>query len=234
MKWIRKSRKNFSPQNKKTPKQYLCMTWINIGYRNNGRHKPLVWSPTIEIGPCEFDRARIFIGTSRSMECKRFIRVVCVSYLYLICRFRVVPVFNIVWQPASIPLIYSIKFAGVIFRQWFRWNCTQITYFECVHCWNFLQMNWIIEVVQSECAWRKSWECLIEEAAIRRCVRTVWWKVYSRGIDKRIGRYISHRWQEIIHHTRIVGIVDCGPNKTALQNVTPEEWSTQCHVVEMQ
>lgn len=211
----------------------LCVTRVDIGYRHNSRHHPFIWSSTIEVRLCEFDWAWRFIGASRSMECKRFVCVVSVSNFNLICRLCVVSFLDIVRQPRAIPFVYLVEVRCVIFRQRVLRDGAQIAHIECVHRWDFLQMNWIIEVVQTECSRRKTWECFVEEAAIWRRVRTVWWEINGRSVDEWVGGDISNRWQEVIHHSRIVCVIDRRPNETTLQNIAPEKWSTQCHVMQM-
>lgn len=207
---------------------------INIGDWDNGRNKPFIRATAIEIRAREFHWSRILVGTARSMERERFIRIVGISNFHLVRRLRIVSIFHIVRQPLAIPFVDLVKIGRVIFRQWIARNGTQITHIERIHRRNLLQMNRIVEIVQTECARRKARKCLVEESTIRWCVRTVWRKINGRSVDEWIRRNVGHRRQEIVHHSRIVGVIDGRPNETTLQNVTPEERSTQRHIVQMQ
>lgn len=212
----------------------LCVARIDISDGYDGRNQPFIRSAAIEVRPRDLNRSRIFIGATRSMESERLIRIVRIPNFHLIRRLGIVSILHIVGQPLAIPFVDLVVIGRVIFRQRIGWNGAQISHIECVHRRNLLQMNWIVEIVQSECAGRETRECFIEEASIRRCVRTVRRKINGRSVDERIGRNIGDRRQEIVHHARIVGVIDGRSNEATLQNVTPEERSTQCHVVQMQ
>jgi len=95
-------------------------------------------------------------------------------------------------------------------------------------------VNGIIEIVQPEGSWSESREGFVEEATIRRGIRTVRREVDGRGVDVGIGRHVGHGGQEVVHHAGIIGVVNGGTNESRLEYVAPEEAPTQGHILEMQ
>lgn len=92
----------------------------------------------------------------------------------------------------------------------------------------------VIEVVRSEGARCESRISFIEETSIGWRIGHVGRKVDGRGVDVRIGGDIRHRRQEVVHHAWIVSVVDRWPDKSRLQNVTPEEAPAKRHIMKVQ
>lgn len=212
----------------------LRVSRVNVSNWHNGRNQPLVRSSTVEIGPRKLYRSRRFIGSGRTMKRERLVCIICITNLHLIRCLRIVSLIDIVRQPLPVPLVDLIKVGCVIFGLRRLWNGAQIAYVKCVHGGDFLQMNGIVEVVQPKGARSEPWKCFVEEASVGAGVGAVRGEVDGRCVQERIGRDVGHGGQKVIHHARIVGVVDGWTNETALQDVTPEERSTQGHVVQMQ
>lgn len=101
------------------------MPWINIGYGNHSRNQPSIGPSTIEIRSRPFNRPRNFVGSRRSMECKRFIRIISIPYFYLVSRFGIVSTYDVIWQPFFVPLVDTIIVCSVI-STCVSWNSSQI------------------------------------------------------------------------------------------------------------
>lgn len=92
----------------------------------------------------------------------------------------------------------------------------------------------IIEVIRSEGSRRESRKGFIEEASVGRGIGRVGRKVDGRGVDVRIRGDIRHCGQEVVHHSRIVSVVDRWSDEARLEDVAPEEASAEGHVVKVQ
>lgn len=95
-------------------------------------------------------------------------------------------------------------------------------------------MNWVVKVVQAEGPRGEQGECLVEEAAVRRGVGAVRREVDGRCVDVGIRADVGDGGQEVVHHARVIGVVNGRPNEATLQDVAPEEGAGQGHVVQMQ
>lgn len=92
----------------------------------------------------------------------------------------------------------------------------------------------IIKVICSEGSRCKSGEGFIEETPVGWGIGCVGREVDGRGVDVRIGGDIRHRGQEVVHHARIVSVIDRRSDKARLEYITPEEASAKGHVVQVQ
>lgn len=93
-------------------------------------------------------------------------------------------------------------------------------------------MDWVVEVVSSICARSKSRHGLVEETPVGRGVGGIGGEVDGASVDHRVGRDISNRGQKVVHHARVVGVVESRSNKPRLQGVAEEKRPGQSDVVQ--
>ena len=74
----------------------------------------------------------------------------------------------------------------------------------------------------------------IEKAPVGRRVRHVGAEVVGGSVDLGIGGHVGHGGEEVVHHARIVGVVDDRSVESRLQNVGEKEGSAEGHVMQMQ
>jgi len=84
-------------------------------------------------------------------------------------------------------------------------------------------MDWVVEVVRSIGAGGKSRHGLVEETPVGRRVGGIGGKVDGAGVDHGVGCNISHRGQEVVHHARVIGVIESRSNKPRLQGVAEEK-----------
>ena len=58
------------------------------------------------------------------------------------------------------------------------------------------------------CPWSEERHRQVEESSVGGCVAHVWAKVDCRGVDLGVGRDVGHSGEEVVHHARVVGVVD--------------------------
>lgn len=170
----------------------LGMTRVNVSDGDDSGYQPFVGSATIEVRSGELDGTGIFVGTGRAVECERLVRVICVANLNVVGRLCVVTVLDVVWKPFLVPFVDLVVVRRIILRIRVGGDCAEILNGECVQGRDFFEMNWVVEVIESECSGCEARECFVEEPSIRRRVRRVGREINRRRVDHRIGGYIGH------------------------------------------
>lgn len=99
----------------------------------------------------------------------------------------------------------------------------QVFRFEHVERGDSLQVNGVVVVVGPERPRREEGHGLVKEASVGRCIGHVGAEVDGGRVDLRVGGHVGDGGQEVVHHARVVRVVDCWTVEPRLQDVGEEE-----------
>jgi hypothetical protein len=133
----------------------------------------------------------------------------------------------------QIPFVNSVIVGCVILAELTDGKSAQILYGKGVSSRYSLKMDGVVEVIGSESPWCESGHGFIEESSIRGGEGHVGGKVYGGCVDVGIGRDIGYGGEEIVHHARVVGVVDGRLVVPRLEYIAPVEAPCQGHVVQV-
>lgn len=92
----------------------------------------------------------------------------------------------------------------------------------------------LVEIIFPKRPRREPGKGFVEEAPIRGRVRHVGREVNRRRVHVEVGGNVRHRGQKVVHHPRVVRVVDGGSYEPTLHYVAPEEGPAEGDVVQVQ